>query len=328
MPDIKKIIRYKRIKKYLKSKSFWGSILFAIALWSYTSLNSDYRISIKVPLTVNLPDNRAIETDLPDNITVEVTGIGWQLFNIYVFGTGARSLVDLSGIDFVDSTYIISRSELMENIDITNARPIDVNPQPIMIKVGSIGQYAVPVLSRVVVEPREDYTIVGNVMIKPDLINITGNDKVVRQINEWFTKDLTINDVHKSFSMMIPLSDSLSNVIKKSTNEVKLSCNVEMAAEITFYDIPVNLRGRLVPEDHELLPMHVSVTVRGGVNSLSELTMDEVAASINYIDVINDTLGLIKPQITLPEEFQVLKVNPPFIYHMKRVRAIKGINRL
>ena len=74
-----KIIAHK--ERYF-SKAFWGSILMAIALWTYTSLNMEYITAVKVPLFIKLPESKSLENNISKDVTLQVKGNGWHLFNL------------------------------------------------------------------------------------------------------------------------------------------------------------------------------------------------------------------------------------------------------
>ena len=72
-----------KTKRWVNSKSFWGSLLFAMALWGYTSLNTEFNEQIEVPLYVKLPANRAMESELDKTVTIAVKGTGWNFKKSY-----------------------------------------------------------------------------------------------------------------------------------------------------------------------------------------------------------------------------------------------------
>ena len=91
-------------------------MLFAIALWSYTSFNSTYKTFISVPINVILPKERAIEAQIPRFVDIEVNGTGWNIFNLIYFNNSKKIIVDLSNKVIEDSIYTISRNELVKSV--------------------------------------------------------------------------------------------------------------------------------------------------------------------------------------------------------------------
>ena len=201
MKIVKKILKF--IRKLFGSKSFIGSIVFALSLWGYVALNKeDYLTSIKVPLVVELPPNRAIETLLPPTVTIEVRGSGWRLFNLIFVNNTGRCFIDFSSEHTLDSTYEISKTDILKGVQfLTNIQAVNVLSEKLSLKIGNIGEYAVRVNPLIKVIPRQGFMLVGNIKIEPDMIKIWGNNKIVGGITSWDSRLIKVEDVFKSFEI-------------------------------------------------------------------------------------------------------------------------------
>jgi hypothetical protein len=312
----------KRLWRRVRSKAFLGALSLAVALWMYASLNMSYTTSIKVPFSVVLPDNRAIENPLQSVISIKVKSVGWYLFNLIYFNSSARCHVDLSEKNISGDEYQISRNELLKSIQsITNAEPIDVYPESITLQLGKIGIAKVPVHLTADIQTMKEFIIVGEPKLDPDSIIISGNEKVVMNIHSWNTQPIHMNKVKNSFTVSIPLSDSLGVILKKSSRYINVTYDIQQTAEVTFNDVEVRIRGGALPSHHYLQPRLISVTVRGGVEKLASLSMDKITSYIDYYEVVNDTIGIIKPHINIPNGLILQNANPRFLYHTIRVQS-------
>jgi hypothetical protein len=319
-----RIIKRKRVTKlfrFLGSRAFIGSLLFAMALWVYANLQNENTVAtIKLPLTVVLPPNRAIENQIKPEVYVQVKGMGWALFNLIFFNSSARCYVDLSRENIQSTNYEISRNDLLRSLQaLSNVQAIDVYPQNLLIQTGKVGEYAVPVRSIVKIIPREGFGIIGDVVIKPDIIVIRGNERTVSKIESWATKPVILSDVYDSLNIQIPLSDSLANIVSLSQPTVTLVADIEQIAEITIPDVKLNIRGGTLSENHKIIPAQVSITVRGGIGRIESLTPESITASLDYTQVIDDSTGIIMPKISVPENIKVLQVDPPYLHHVRVV---------
>ncbi len=54
----------------------------------------------------------------------------------------------------------------------------------------------------------------------------------------------------------------------------------------------------------------LSVSLRGGVEQLSQITSSDVIANIEFGKIENDTLGFVMPEIIIPDETSMLKSEP------------------
>ncbi len=312
--------RLKKIAKIVLSKSFIGSIVFSSALWLYTTLNSESSAHLNVPLKITLPPNRAIENDINKEISVKVKGSGWHLLNALYFNQTNQCLIDLSGENIKDSIIELSRSDFMKNLQsMNNLEPLDIeDPKFLFVKSGKVGQYSIQVEPDVIINPREGFMVVGEIVTKPDLINITGNDKIVRKILNWRTKKLVFNDVFEPLAKVVPLSDSLKNIIKLSDNKVKIVADIQKVTEIKLLDIRIKFTGSDFPKDHKIIPSTVSITIRGGIDQISTFDRESISAIINTADIQSDSLGFLTPKISVPPNIKVLSIDPPFVRHVKR----------
>ncbi len=317
---ISKNVILRKALKAVFSKSFLGAFLFGIALWSYTSLNEEYRTNIVIPLSISLPETRAMQTAPPDNITLYIKGTGWQIFNL-LFSSNAVCNIDLSRIRIQDSVFNISRDYLMKNIQfLNNVQALEVIPDNIDINTGYVGEYSVPIEAQVFITPKNGYTLVGDIQIKPDLVIIKGNDLIAKNITKWTTKPYFFENPGESINTQIQLSDSLAGVINTNISSIKLFAEIQQIAEVTIPDVPVKVRGGNIAASHIIEPLRVSVTVKGGIKNISYLSPESITAYIDAISIINDSTGIIRPLIKTPENIQVLKVNPPYVYHKIRIK--------
>ncbi|MGA2298632.1 MAG: hypothetical protein ABSG15_13885 [FCB group bacterium] len=320
---------YTQIKAIILSKSFIAAIILAIALWGYTALNSEYKTMVDLPLMVKLPLNRAIENPLPSKISVKVKGAGWDIFYLIFFNTYAKCQVDLSGKNFRDSIYLISRNEILQSFQsMLNVEPLEVFPESLPLKTGYSGEHSFPVYSNIKVIPRNDFVVVNDAKIEPEYIIAIGNDRVLKNISKWGTKPASINDVYKPFSITIPLNDTLGDIVKLSQKTVNVAYDIQQMAELKIYNVEIKVKGGgSIPRNNFLLPGHVNITVRGGIDQIAKFNLDAISAYIDYSDIITDSTGiiLIKTKV-VDNSAKIIKVEPPFIFHQIRSNNLKLIN--
>lgn len=313
----------RRLKRVLKSKSLIGSVLFATSLWGYTSLNHEYTPFVKIPLKVILPRNKAIENPLPKNISVKVRGSGWQLFYLMFFNSTKECNVDLTDRDISTDEFIITRADFMKGIqNIVDVEPIDVVPETTKLVIGQLVTRKVPVNPIVSITPRDGFVAMNDFKISPDSIEITGNETTVKNIRYWNTEKISIEGVYKPTTVNLALSDTLSTIIKKSINSVHISFDVQQEADITIYDVPVRIRGGILPKNHILKPDKIKVLVTGGVKQIADISLYNIESFIDYTEVINDTSGIIRPKVEINHSFNKFYALPQYLYHYRVVKSL------
>lgn len=303
-------------KAWYKSKSFWGSLLFAIALWSYTSLNSEYQTIVEIPLKITLPSNRALENVPPENVFVDVKGSGWNLFYLIFLNNSKICNIDLSREVFLDSVYRINKIDLQRSLKyLKNVSPINVLPENIQLITGKIEEYEVLVDPQITIIPRDGFMLIGKPIIDPLKVKIRGNDKIVSKINKWETENILFDNINSPILASVDLIDTLKGVVSVTPKKVLIKADVQQSAEITIDDITVDIVNGSLPAGHIIEPPIISVVIQGGVGILSEITKFDISAIIELDKIINDTTGIIKPVINLPSNVSLLKIDPPFLTH-------------
>lgn len=75
-------------------------------------------------------------------------------------------------------------------------------------------------------------------------------------------------------------------------------------------DVNVNILN--VPDDKEvlLIPPKVSVSLRGGVDQLSLISQSDIDVNVEYENIENDTLGFVIPEVKIPNQTSLLKLEP------------------
>ncbi len=306
----------KRIKEVMISRPLIGSVLFAIALWVYTSLNGDYITIIKVPLSVNLPENRILEAIPEKEISVKVSGTGWQIFNLLFFSSSKNCVIDLTDVKAKDDYYTVTRNDILNGVQgMINVEPMDVFPYHFDLKTGLVKEHFVKVLPRVSITPREGFMIIGDIKVEPDSIIIRGSDKTIAEIRNWPTVELDASNVYESLSVPLALLDTLKGTVEISETKVTISANIQQLADITVDDVKVQVRNGANIKGHLIDPQIITVVIRGGVDQLSDFSPESVSAYIDLADLKTDSTGILIPKIIYPDSLTLVGAYPEYVYH-------------
>lgn len=306
-----------KTKSWLNSKSFWGSLLFAIALWGYTSLNADYQTIVEIPFHVKLPSTRALEATPPRSVYVDVKGTGWNLFNLIFFNESKTCFVDLSKETILDSSYRINKIDIQKSIKyLKNVNPVNILPETISLTTGQIDEYEIFVVPKVIVVPRNGFTVVGRVRVEPEKIRIRGNQKIVGQISRWDTEQKWFENMNSPFEAMVQLIDTLPGVVDVFPKTVRIKVDIQQIGDIIIPDIPISIVNGSLPDGHFIQPPIITLTLQGGVEEIAKLSKADISALIEFERLLNDSTGILKPIIKLPPNITLLRTDPQYIYHI------------
>lgn len=299
----------------ITSKSFIGSFIFAIALWVYTSLNAEYTIFQKIPLSVVLPSNRAIASEIPSHIQVELKGTGWHLLNLYYINSNIGCKINLSAEKDFDSIKI-TRKEFSKGLyNSQNLATVDFAPESFVLQTGKVDEVDVPIRSNIQVTPYEGYMVVGDILLHPNMVVLKGNHNKISGFTYWQTKYMKIDGLSDNYETTVYLSDSLSNIIQLSENPVNAQINIQQIAEQIIYDVPIKINGGNLNGKHKLMPEFITVIVRGGINQLYDFNPELISASVNIDEILKDSTGRIIPEINVPRNIKTVSIYPKFLTH-------------
>lgn len=316
---IKSKFSFNRIKRLLTSRAFLGSLLIAISLWGYSNLNRTYITYVKVPISLLLPADRAIESPLPKLISIKVRGTGWNLFNLVLFNSSTHCLIDLTKEDLNDTKVILNKNLILTGLQaFQSVEPIDVAVDNIVIKAGFVTEIKLPIAPDISIKPQDGMVLTSPIALSPDSIIVRGNSRLISQLNEWRTIPLELKDVYLPISINVPLMDSLSAVVKLSSETVLVTADIQQEAIISLPDIPVRIKGGSLPSDHYIKPNKITVSICGGVNEILKLDPAGLTAFINYEDLLNDSTGVLKPFIEFPKGYKIKSIYPKYLNHFKK----------
>jgi hypothetical protein len=245
----------------------------------------------------------------------EVTASGWNLIRLFT-SLNLEFNYDITARK-KDQFVILTKNYLESNMGSSQELYIEsIYPDTIFIKIENYEEKYVKLLPRINVNCMDGYQMVGQPVIEPDSIKIGGGVDVLKNLDFLFTHEQAFNNVNSSIIKNIGVTDSLSNIIWRSQNEIKLTVNVELTAEKEFTNIEIKVPN--VPNDKEvlLIPQSISLQLKGGINQLSAVDASKLRVYIDYNSILNDTTGSLEPKIELPHGCIIISVKPDKIQYV------------
>lgn len=279
--------------------AFSIAFVFALSLWFVVNMNRDFNISVEVPIElVNLPDNLALRSEVPDHATVNVTGEGWKLISLY----SNPPRVNLSA-----ETRQINLFEQIRNMSGTFADLNVMQVEPIMLTIETEEKATkrVPIVPRFDLSLQNQYGLIGEPTINPDSVTLTGAESRLEEISEWETEEVFFNNVSRSMEREVPLKQPEGNILL-NVQEITFRADV---AEFTEAEVRVPVRTRNLPSGKAVSFNPSSITVRFDVpiHQYSDVQgVRPFAAFVNYEDMEQDNTGYIIPQVEkITDDFDV-----------------------
>ncbi len=283
------------------------SVLFSITVWVSIALSDEYYSIYKLPIAIiDLPSGYTVGNDLPETITVRLKGDGWKLMS-FELGSSKFFFVSVKG----DSGLITAN--LLNNVEnnpwfTAGINILDINPKNIRIVVEPIAEKKLKIIPELNLDFKEGYSLASKVSVQPDSILVRGPASVIRRMETFRTKEITLKNLDQKTTFLAELEELRG--FETEQKFVSITLDVQRIVENSVSDIPVNVINKPVNVDVILIPNTISCTFRGGVNILGKVTLNDIIATVDYNTVISDTLGFVRPEIQSPENINLLSVKP------------------
>jgi hypothetical protein len=297
----------------------FASALFGILAWGSVTLREQYLITVDAPFVLeNIPDGLAVKSPLPTSLQLKMRGSGWHLAAITI---GGNPRVAVSALALPPGNRAMGASDILEHLSFgPGVQLIDVKPESIRVEFDHLARKRVPVVLDEVLGLREGYGQVGQIVLSPDSVTITGAESILRGIDSWKTRREIFENVKAPIDANVPLAPSAPYRLTFSDPGVRVMINVEPYAEKTFTGIAVEVRE--VPSNREviLIPPKMELVVRAGIKQLSSLSLTDFHVITFYYWIAADTTGSVDTDIIAPPGAQVVSKKPERIQYIVRKR--------
>ncbi|HMQ79247.1 MAG TPA: hypothetical protein PKE39_03015 [Ignavibacteria bacterium] len=292
-----------------------ASFLLSAVLWISLNLNQSFEIEKTVPVKININKPYAVSGNIPLNIDVKFRGVGWNLIRLFT-SFNQEFTYDINAKK-KDQFIILTKEYLDNNLGLSqNLQIIGVSPETLFVKIESYEEKYVKIIPNLQINCMEGYQVVGRPEIRPDSIKIGGAIDILRMLDHLYTRNMLFDKVNAGISRKINVSDSLSNILWFSQNELDLKVNIEPTAEKEFADIEIKVTE--LPDDKEvlLIPQSVTVQLKGGVNQLAGIEPGKIKAHIDYRKILSDSTGSLTPVFDIPAGSTVISAKPETIQYV------------
>lgn len=282
-----------------KVLGFLFAMLLSISLWVVVNMGRDFNINMLIPIQiVNLPEDVALSTEVPEHAAVSVSGEGWSLFNLYT----NPPLITLN----VESQQVNMFEQVRQQIgSISDVTVMQVDPMFLEIETEQRISRRVPVESQVNLSTRDQFGVLGTPRFSPDSVTISGPASRVEQIESWNTVESDVQDVRSDLDLTIDLEPSAPGLTVEP-QRVLLRADV---AEFTEAQVRIPVRSRDLPSGMAITFSPSSILVRYDVPIEQYNDVQSVRPFIAFVDyhkIEADTTGLITPELEkITDEFDV-----------------------
>ena len=310
MAETKKNIISERITHFLKAGSpspdqsvrskrreriavFIFAYFMALSLWFIVNLNSEYRITINIPIELGgLPPNMALVDSLPESLQVEVSGDGWKLVTLNSNPPEIPINVVEGEVNVFEQ--VRQRLTVEQNVNVLKVSPLFLN-----IGLESRISKKIPVQLVTQLSFEDRYGLVKDPVYQPDSITITGAQSHVNKIERWIIPDiLSLNNIHEDITQIIEVSSN-NPLLDVDVDQITFSADV---SEFTEGEVSVYIRTRDIPRGSIINYNPSTVTIKFDVPidqyaNIENQKLYEVY--VPYDEILEDITGFVTPDIEL-----------------------------
>ncbi len=266
------------------------SMIFAIVMWVVVNLGRDLNTTVQFQLTVGeLPENMALATDLPNQVTANVSGEGWRLLPL-------RNNSQSIAID-INQAEILLADMIREKVGPTGVNVLSVQPALLRTVLEERISKRVPIQFQHNITFRGQHNLVGNLQATPDSVTISGARSIIDTVTYWPTELLELSNVNSDISEPIQLQ-KLPTILNSDITETVILAKVseftegEQRVRIDVADLP---SGTEVSFNPAYLTIRYTIPIEKYARSQTEPLF---SALVPYGDIRQDSTGYISPMIT------------------------------
>ncbi|MEO8232605.1 MAG: hypothetical protein ABI638_09995, partial [Ignavibacteriota bacterium] len=154
----------------------------------------------------------------------------------------------------------------------------------------------------------EEFGLATPIRIYPDSVLVAGPLSVLEETSTIKTKLVKLSLLDSKIKIITEIEQPTG--FQFTQNKAELTFDVQRIVEKTFENIKVSIEGLPKDRDVVLIPNNINCSLRGGINILGKIDPEEITASVDYREIVYDTLGSVQPKIVLPKNTQLVFFKP------------------
>lgn len=269
-------------------------VIISAIFWSFLTFNGDVQLDVEVPVEMTLPDNVHLLAKVPDTLTVTVKDRGYRFFT-YLFQKTPKLTLRFSDYSDGNSTFKIDQSHLkkaLEPVLNKHATIVNVLPESINIRFTDLPGKKVPVKTDIIVNPREDYTLYGTLMMDPDSVLVFSDAKTLSEINEVYTYHVEESDLTDTLRRKVTIAPINGAVVEPRSVDIMVPIeklkNQTRSVKIVVRNAPPGVKMLLFPSDVEVtyLAPESRITEDAGITAVVDYNSVNLNSTGNKVKVL------------------------------------------
>ena len=268
------------IQEFLKTDRAILIICMSVAFvfWLFTKLSSEYPTNTTIKLEYVLPANKILINPPPKQLEITIKGEGWDLMfrKKHPKITFELTSDSLQTIDFQELKRDISRTYSAQ-IEITNITPSQLN-----LLIDDYLEKDIPLVLDNEVSILPQYQLASPISIIPENVKIKGPASLVKKINTWNTKLLTIPSLDRDIYDQIGVLPHPNLQILFEPSFVDYAVKIEHYTEKVI-EIPLQVMN--ASDTLKIFPKTIKATCIVGLSDYDKVSASDFTAVIDVLSV-------------------------------------------
>jgi hypothetical protein len=263
-------------------------VALATLFWLLNELGKDYTTTIKYPVRFsNLPKNRVLVSELPKQLTLNVSGYGYTLLRYKISPAAFPVVIDMHNYSTQVNNPGIKRFSLQTryeketfNNQLSNAITVnDILPDTVIFQFANIVEKKVPIKPDVTLQFEQQCMLDGNITFSPDSVIVEGPHIILDTLQGVFTKHQRFKKLNKPLQRNMALEDIKHLRFKKKRVVMKLP-----VATFTEASMKVELKATNVPDsiDMKMFPRFAEVSYLVSMNHFHAIEPSDFRLEVDF----------------------------------------------
>ncbi len=269
--------------KYKVDPRFFLFLVLSIVLWQFTNLAKPISVNKVVKVRFEVPKNDyQLISDSILSIDTRVTATGLRL----LFNSPYNKIYSLSTESMIESNnefYLIPsdvESQLQKNFG--EAIAIEkIFAAELKIPLARIASKKVPVSPNISLSFKQNYTLKGDLILKPDSVKISAPEAILKDISSINTVALKLDNLTKSVNQPLAIDFSQLGLSSIEQEQVVVNAEVVRFSEMV-YEVPI-----LLPEFENgmrlaVFPSNAQVVCKASADVLKALDSGAFGVTVDF----------------------------------------------
>ena len=295
-----------------KLRVFLLFLFLSILFWSLIKLSKEYISEVEFELAYSdIPNNKLIQNEPDQKVKLTLKTIGFKLLK-YEF---RERILDYSLTEIERKEGSMYFSETRTNTNFLQAQlsaetiVLNIEPDTLFFDLGVKKSKKVPVLSEMEFSFKTGFNIVGDVLLSPSEVTVSGPEKVIDTIDVVYTSRFHLRDISETFEQEVSLK-APNDVVVLSDETVVVTGVVDKITDGS-YNLPfevINLPRNLIMSTY---PKKVKVIYQVALKDFNKIPENSFRIQCDYKQTQDNDLDYLIPQLVeKPELITNVKIVP------------------